>query len=78
MKKVRPISRNQRLQNSFLYQMEKLWNEFNHLLEEPITKKGKEMINPISLNPHFFPGGGRIYLFLDRIFEGEGMRFWGK
>ena len=47
MKKVRPISRNQRLQNSFLYQMQKLWNDFNHLLEEPITKKGKEMIKAI-------------------------------
>ena len=46
-KKVRPIGRNQRLQNSFLYQMEKLWNEFNHHLEEPITQKGKEMIKAI-------------------------------
>ena len=47
MKKVRPISPNQRLQNSFLYQMQKLWNDFNHLLEEPIIKKEKEMIKII-------------------------------
>ena len=34
--------------------------------------------DPISLTVHFFPGGGgRIYLFLDCIFEGEGMRFRG-
>ena len=32
-------------------------------------------LNPISPNPHFFPGEGQNLPFLDRIFEGEVMRF---